>query len=105
MMKFRVIEGGLSCSQSGTLNKVSISNVAYEGRRRLNEIGYEKLAVREQLTGMIMPENVKRFRLQVDYVVSVLSRLDPIPSDFNSDIYWPTLAAETRMASNQHHPR
>jgi hypothetical protein len=90
-MNIRVIEGGASLRQRVGTDGLDSGGVAAEGRRRLREVGYERLAVKERVTGMQIPDAVRHYRLQVDYVVSVLSKLSPIPEDFASDIYWPKI--------------
>ncbi|MCZ4346396.1 hypothetical protein PSC71_14180 [Devosia sp. J2-20] len=36
-----------------------------------------------------MPEDVRHYALQVEFAATAISRLSPIPQDFDSDVYWP----------------
>ena len=36
-----------------------------------------------------MPHEVRHFALQVQFAAEAISRLSPIPRDFDSDVYWP----------------
>ena len=83
-----VIEGGLSL-QSREVALDDTDAVIAEGKRRLRDIGYDGLANRERLTGLPVPKKIEHFRLQVDFVVSAISAMTPIPSDFRDDAYWP----------------
>jgi len=38
-----------------------------------------------------MPPVFQYFAMQIDFAADAISRLDPIPADFRSDLYWPTL--------------
>lgn len=49
-----------------------------------------RFEARERLTGMPIPPALKYYRLQIDFAVAALSRLDPCPVDYVSDMYWPT---------------
>jgi hypothetical protein len=69
-------------------------DVRLEAQRRLNASGYTRHRARSLATGADMPDTIKHFALQINFVVEKLTLLKPIPQDFQSDLYWPTLAAE-----------
>ena len=87
-MGLRVIEGGLS-NLGGAETGTDRRDVAAEAKRRLDAIGYDRLAARERVTGAAIPAAIRHFRLQVEYVTTILSNLDPVPVDFRADAYWP----------------
>ena len=68
-------------------------DVRQEAQRRLNASGYTRARARALATGSAIPEAIRHFALQVNYVADALSALAPIPQDFQSDKYWPVLAA------------
>jgi hypothetical protein len=41
-----------------------------------------------------MPAHVKVFKLQVEFAITALSKLNPLPSDYMRDGYWPSLVEE-----------
>ena len=93
-MAFRVIEGGLAAN--GWVNgdnaaQVDVAQVRREGARRLRDSGFDRLEARRRITGIAVPRSVDHFRMQIEFVVGALSRLDPIPADFRNDCYWPIL--------------
>lgn len=95
-MRFAVIEGGRNSSEQiwrGTpaRNQITVEDVEAEGRRRLRSCKLNEWRTREFLTGMPMPDDVRHFALQVEYAAAAISRLSPIPDDFDSDVYWPRL--------------
>jgi hypothetical protein len=69
-------------------------DVRLEAQRRLNASGYTRHRARSLATGTDIPDPVKHFALQINFVVEKLTLLKPIPQDFQSDIYWPALQAE-----------
>lgn len=64
-------------------------DVRKEAQRRLNASGYTRHRARSLATGADMPDAMRHFALQVNYVVDTLTALKPIPQDYQSDIYWP----------------
>lgn len=66
-------------------------DVRQEAQRRLNASGYTRARARALAIGAPIPETIKHFALQVNYVADALSALAPIPQDFQSDGYWPVL--------------
>jgi hypothetical protein len=65
--------------------------VKQEAARRLRDAGYAQSHIRFLATGSAIPIPLRNFKMQVDFVADTLSRLDPVPRDFASDIYWPKL--------------
>jgi hypothetical protein len=75
-------------SQSPSVS-VLVEDVEAEARRRLRAIKIHEWRTREFLTGQPMPEDVRHYALQVEFAAAAISRLSPIPQDFDSDVYWP----------------
>jgi hypothetical protein len=69
-------------------------DVRMEAQRRLNASGYTRHRARALATGADMPEAIRHFALQINFVADALTALKPIPQDFQSDIYWPPFEAE-----------
>ena len=90
-MTFRVIEGGLVSGDQVASDQIESKQVTDEGMRRLREAGYERFEARRRATGIALPVRIDRFRMQIEFAISALSRLDPIPPDFWHDGYWPAL--------------
>ncbi|MFP3546705.1 hypothetical protein SB748_24950 [Rhizobium sp. SIMBA_035] len=90
-MALRVIEGGLAVAGWENARQVDEAQVGKEGARRLRESGYDRLEARRRVTGLAVPRSLDYFRMQIEFVVSALSRLEPIPPDFRNDRYWPVL--------------
>ncbi|MGV8830553.1 MAG: hypothetical protein ACOH2N_01150 [Devosia sp.] len=96
-MRFAEIEGSREWTEptrhSSQLAPVSVlvEDVEAEARRRLRAIKLNDWRTREFITGQPMPENVRHYALQVEFAATAISRLSPIPQDFDSDIYWPRL--------------
>jgi hypothetical protein len=96
-VRFAVIEGGKEWTEpfrqdsQAASAKVMVEDVEAEARRRLRAIKLDEWRTREFITGRPMPEEVRHFALQVEFAATAISRLSPIPSDFDSDIYWPRL--------------
>jgi len=38
-----------------------------------------------------MPAVLKYLAMQIDFAAEAISRLDPIPADYRSDLYWPKI--------------
>lgn len=70
---------------------VLVEDVEAEARRRLRAIRVDEWRTREFITGNPMPDDIRHFALQVEFAAQAISRLSPIPEDFDSDIYWPRL--------------
>lgn len=94
-MRFAVIEGDLGWGDANGRSvhsrpvTIGIEDVEAEARRRLRAIKLDEWRTREFITGRPMPEDVKHFALQVEFAAKAISRLSPIPGDFDSDVYWP----------------
>jgi hypothetical protein len=69
-------------------------DVRLEAQRRLNASGYMRHRARSLATGADLPEPFRDFALQVAFVAEKLTSLKPIPHDFQSDLYWPTVPTE-----------
>ena len=68
---------------------VLVEDVEAEARRRLRSCRIEEWRTREFITGRPMPDDVRHFAMQVEFAALAISRLSPIPGDFDSDVYWP----------------
>jgi hypothetical protein len=66
-------------------------DVRQEAQRRINASGYIRYRAKALATGAMIPDAIRHFALQANYVAETLSALKPIPEDFQSDAYWPTL--------------
>lgn len=88
-MTFRVIEGGLAVDGRTAGDRIDAGQVSDEGARRLRQAGYDRLDARRRVTGLGLPRALDHFRMQIEFAISALSRLDPIPPDFRHDGYWP----------------
>ena len=93
-MRFAVIDGSRewtepSQQRSMRAPSVDVEDVEAEARRRLKAIRLEQWRTREFLTGTPMPDDIRMLALQIDYAAKAISRLSPIPADFDSDVYWP----------------
>ena len=94
-MRFAVIEGNREwtepsrrgSSMANTL--VSVEDVEAEASRRLRSVRLNEWRTREFVTGQAMPQHIRHFALQVGFAAQAISRLSPIPQDFDSDVYWP----------------
>jgi hypothetical protein len=96
-VRFAVIEGGREWTEpmrqvSRTVSvAVLVEDVEAEARRRLRAIKLQEWRAREFITGRPMPDDVKHYALQVEFAAEAISRLSPIPEDFDSDVYWPRM--------------
>ena len=92
-MKLWVIEGGKHGSGDDVGPRVPlrpiIADVQAEGRRRVRRAGYDAWCVREFATGIPMPKSIRYLQMQITFAADALARLDNIPEDFRSDVYWP----------------
>ena len=66
-------------------------DVRQEAQRRINASGYTRHRAKALATGTVIPDTIRHFALQVNYVAEALAVLKPIPEDFQSDVYWPAL--------------
>jgi hypothetical protein len=66
-----------------------VADVEAEARRRLRLVKLNEWRTREFVTGQPMPDEIRHYALQVEFAAQAISRLLPIPSDFDSDVYWP----------------
>ncbi len=98
-MKLRVIEGGLS--STGNRNDqasdcrsergdISHEDIGREAARRLGASGYHRYRILEA-AGVPMPPALRYLAMQIGFAADAIGRLDPIPVDFRSDLYWPKL--------------
>jgi hypothetical protein len=90
-MRFRVV-GGTSTVEARQWP--CREDVRLEAQRRLNASGYTRHRARSLATGTDMPEAIRHYALQINFVVEKLTMLKPIPQDFQLDMYWPALDAE-----------
>lgn len=96
-MRFAVIEGSREWTEPGrrgpapASGTVLIEDVEAEARRRLRSARIEEWRTREFITGRPMPDDIRHFAMQVEFAATAISRLSPIPSDFDNDVYWPRL--------------
>ena len=98
-MKLLVIEGGKSNGIAGAILPVATpptfagppaaADVHAEARRRIRLIGYDVWCRRALATGTAVPAALRHLKLQIAFSAEVLARLEPIPDDFRSDVYWP----------------
>ena len=96
-MRFAVIEGSREWTEpmrpvpQAAPVAVLVEDVEAEARRRLRAIKLQEWRTREFITGRPMPDDVRHYALQVEFAAEAISRLSPIPDDFDSDVYWPRL--------------
>jgi hypothetical protein len=45
----------------------------------------------EYAAGVPMPSSLRYLAMQIEFAAEALCRLDRIPADFHSDLYWPKL--------------
>jgi len=45
--------------------------------------------------GVPMPSSLRYLAMQIEYAAEAMCRLDHIPADFDSDLYWPALDSTT----------
>lgn len=96
-MRFAVIEGSREWTEpqrhgSGSaMVSVLVEDVEAEARRRLRSCRIDEWRTREFITGRPMPDDIRHFALQVEFAAVAISRLSPIPEDFDSDVYWPRM--------------
>ena len=94
-VRFAVIEGNREWTEparqgsSAARSLVTLEDVEAEANRRLRSVKLNEWRTREFVTGHPMPQNVRHFALQVGFAAQAISRLSPIPQDFDSDVYWP----------------
>ena len=90
-IRFRVV-GGLSAVEA--LRWPCREDVRLEAQRRLNASGYTRHRARALATGVDIPETIRHYASQINFVIEKLTALKPIPQDFQADTYWPSLEAE-----------
>ena len=93
-MKLRVIEGGLSTAEKpddSTDRWPDHGDVRREAERRLGVCGYHRSRIMEFAVGVPIPSPIKYLAMQIEFAAEAICRLDPIPVDFHSDLYWPKL--------------
>lgn len=96
-MRFAVIDGSREWTEPVRRGSVPstvtilVEDVEAEARRRLRGCRIEEWRTREFITGRPMPDDVRHYAMQIDFAAKAISRLSPIPHDFNDDVYWPRL--------------
>ena len=94
-MRFAVVEGGKDRVEparprtASVHTTVFVEDVEAEANRRLRSVKLNEWRTREFITGQPMPQHIRHFALQVGFAAEAISRLSPIPEDFDSDVYWP----------------
>lgn len=89
-IRFRIVAG----TEADARRWPCREDVRLEAQRRLNASGYTRHRGRSLATGVEIPETIRHYALQVNFVADTLIALKPIPHDFQSDIYWPVLDKE-----------
>lgn len=69
--------------------QIAVEDVEAEAIRRLRSVKLSEWRTREFVTGQAMPRHIRHYAVQVGFAAEAISRLSPIPPDFDSDIYWP----------------
>lgn len=94
-MKLRVIEGGLSTAKERDdgvdHRRPDHEDVRREAERRLGASGCHRSRVMEFAVGVPMPSSLRYLAMQIEFAAEAICRLDRIPVDFDSDLYWPKL--------------
>lgn len=96
-MRFAVIEGSREWTEPArrgfgpATEVILVEDVEAEARRRLRSCRIDEWRTREFITGRPMPDDIRHFALQVEFAATAISRLSPIPHDFDNDVYWPRL--------------
>lgn len=88
--RFRIVAGTVADARQWPCRE----DVRLEAQRRLNVAGYTRYRARSLATGVEIPETIRNYALQINFVSDKLTALKPIPHDFQSDIYWPVLDNE-----------
>ena len=94
-MRFAVVEGGREWTEprrqgpTSVRTNVVVEDVEAEANRRLRLVKLNEWRTREFITGHAMPHHIRHYALQVGFAAEAISRLSPIPQDFDSDVYWP----------------
>jgi hypothetical protein len=68
---------------------ILVEDVEAEARRRLRACRINQWRTREFISGLPMPDDIRHYALQIEFAANAISRLSPIPEDFDSDVYWP----------------
>lgn len=89
-MYLRVIDGGQTTAEMDFPALVSSRHVHAEAERRLRLAGYGRWHMRHLATGVAIPKPLQYLKLQIGWVAETLAGLDPIPSDYADDKYWPS---------------
>ena len=91
-MCLRVIDGGLRVVGADmTKSSSARRQVQAEAARRLKASGYERHHIKHLVTGEPVPSEMRYLKMQIAWVAEKLEALDPIPSDFTDDSYWPSV--------------
>jgi len=93
-VRFAAIEGSREWTEpsrrkSSPSSVIHVENVQEEAQRRLKAIKLKEWRTREFITGQPMPDHVRHLAVQIEFAAQALSRLSPIPENFDDDIYWP----------------
>lgn len=67
----------------------TVTNIKEEARRRIHETGLSWYVEREVSGGSPIPEAIKAYCAEVRSASNDLEALDPIPTDYADDNYWP----------------
>jgi len=87
---FRVVDGGRSGAAPDRTAQDGQGKLRQEGERRLKATGYDRFEARERVAGIPVPVALKHFKLQLEFTIGSLSRLEPLPADYMLDGYWPS---------------
>lgn len=93
-MRFAVISDTREWSEPGSpqarpTGTVDSEDVLYEARRRKSLLNVDEWQLRQFVTDRPMPEHIVQMCRQIDLAAAALTRLNPIPTDFCDDLYWP----------------
>lgn len=85
--EWREPTGRMSMSPPG----ISPDDVDQEARRRKGLLRLDEWQMQHYVTDVPMPDRIVQACRQIDLAATALSRLVPIPSDFDDDVYWPRI--------------
>ena len=89
-MKLLVIEGGRNAARlTAPTVRPTAADVHAEAMRRIGMAGYDTWRIRKFATGAAMPKALRYLQMQIAFAAETLARLERIPDDFRSDVYWP----------------
>lgn len=70
---------------------VLVEDVEAEARRRLRALKVNEWRTREFISGQPMPDDIRHLVTQIEFAAAALTRLSPIPDDYDDDLYWPRM--------------